>query len=180
MECSFSISAFLEEISSLYPSVVSLYFFALFIEEGLLFWPYYSWNSAFSWAYLSLSALLFSSLLSSAVCKISSDSHFAFLHLFSFGMVLITASHTLSPTSVHSSSAILFTRSNPLNLFVTSTAYSWGIWYNLYLHGLVVFPTFFSLSLNFTMRSWWSEPQPAPGLVFADCIELLHLQLQRI
>ena len=26
------------------------------------------------------------------------------------------------------------------------------------------------------MRSWWSEPQSAPGLVFADCIQLLHLQ----
>ena len=26
----------------------------------------------------------------------------------------------------------------------------------------------------------WSEPQSAPGLVFVDCIELLHLWLQRI
>ena len=25
-----------------------------------------------------------------------------------------------------------------------------------------------------------AEPQSAPGLVFADCIELLHVQLQRI
>ena len=46
--------------------------------------------------------------------------------------------------------------------------------------GLVVFPTFFNLSLNFATRSSWSEPQSAPGLVFADCTELLHLQLQRI
>ena len=30
------------------------------------------------------------------------------------------------------------------------------------------------------MRSWWSEPQSAPGLVFADCIQFLHLQLQRM
>ena len=28
------------------------------------------------------------------------------------------------------------------------------------------------------MRSWWSGPQSAPGLVVADCIHLLHLQLQ--
>ena len=49
-----------------------------------------------------------------------------------------------------------------------------------YLNGLVVFPTFFHLSLNFSIRSSWSEPQSAPGLVFADCIELLHLWLQRI
>ena len=38
----------------------------------------------------------------------------------------------------------------------------------------MVFPTFFNLSLNLAIRSSWSEPQLAPGLVFADCIELLH------
>ena len=43
------------------------------------------WNSAFTWVYLSLSPLLFMSLISSAICKASSDSHFAFLHVFSFG-----------------------------------------------------------------------------------------------
>ena len=36
----------------------------------------------------------------------------------------------------------------------------------------MVFPTFFNLSLNLAIRSSWSEPQSAPGLVFADCIEL--------
>ena len=44
----------------------------------------------------------------------------------------------------------------------------------------MVFPTFFNLSLNLAIRSSWSEPQSAPGLVFADCIDLLHLWLQRI
>ena len=43
------------------------------------------------------------------------------------------------------------------------------------MNGLVVFPTFFNLSLNLAIRSSWSEPQSAPGLVFADCMELLHL-----
>ena len=43
----------------------------------------------------------------------------------------------------------------------------------------MVFPTFFNLSLNLAIRSSRSEPQSAPGLVFADCIELLHLWLQR-
>ena len=47
-----------------------------------------------------------------------------------------------------------------------------------YLSGLVVFPTFFNLSLNFAIKSLWSEPQSAPGFVFADCIELLHLWLK--
>ena len=32
----------------------------------------------------------------------------------------------------------------------------------------VVFPPFLNLSLNLAIRSSWSEPQSAPGLVFAD------------
>ena len=38
----FSISNFLEEISSLYHSIVFLYFFALITEEGFLIYPCYS------------------------------------------------------------------------------------------------------------------------------------------
>ena len=49
------------------------------------------WNSAFSWVYLSLSPLLFISLLSSAICKASSDNHFAFLHFFFFEMIKVTS-----------------------------------------------------------------------------------------
>ena len=41
--------------------------------------------------------------------------------------------------------------------------------------GLVVFPTLLNLSLNFAIRSSWSEPQSFPGFVFADCIDFLHL-----
>ena len=50
------------------------------------------WNSAFSRVYFSLSPLLFTSLLSSAICKAFSDNHFAFLHFSFFGMVSVTAS----------------------------------------------------------------------------------------
>ena len=42
MKCSFGISDFLEEISSLSHSVVFLYFFALFAEEGFIISPCYS------------------------------------------------------------------------------------------------------------------------------------------
>ena len=65
--------------------------------------------------------LFFLSLLFLAVCKASSDNHFAFLHFCFFGMVLITVSCTMLQTSIHSSSGSLFIRSNHLNLFVTST-----------------------------------------------------------
>ena len=47
--------------------------------------------------------LLCFSLLFSAICKASSDNHFAFLHFFFLGMVLIPASCTMSWTSIHSS-----------------------------------------------------------------------------
>ena len=74
MKCSFDISNFLEEISSLSYSIVFLYFFALITEEGFL------WNFAFKLIYLCFSPLLFASLLFSAVCKASSENHFALLH----------------------------------------------------------------------------------------------------
>ena len=70
-------------------------------EEGFL------WDSAFKWVYLSFSPLLFASLFSIAICKAISDSHFAFLHFFFLGMVLIPVSYTMSRTSVHSSSGTL-------------------------------------------------------------------------
>ena len=54
------------------------------------------WNSAFRCLYLSFSLLLFTSLLFTAICKASPDSHFAFLHFFSMGMVLIPVSCTMS------------------------------------------------------------------------------------
>ena len=79
------------------------------------------WNSAFKWEYLSFSPLLFTSLLFTSICKALSDSHFAFLHFFSMGMVLIPVSCTMSRTSIHSSSGSLSIRSSPLNLFLTST-----------------------------------------------------------
>ena len=47
------------------------------------------------------------------------------------------------------------------------------------MNGLVIISTFFNLSLNLAIRSSLSEPQSTPGVVFADCIELLHLWLQR-
>ena len=47
------------------------------------------------------------------------------------------------------------------------------------LNGLVIFPTFFNVSLNLSIRSSWSKPQSSPSLVFADCIELLHLWLEK-
>ena len=73
------------------------------------------WNSAFKWVHLLFSPLPLASLLFSAICKASSHNHFAFLHFFFLGMILIPASCTMSQTSVHHSSGTLSLRSNPLN-----------------------------------------------------------------
>ena len=93
-------------------SIVFLYFFTLIPEEGFLISPCYSFQL--------FSPLPLASLLFTAICKASSDNHFAFLHFFFLGMVLIPASCTMSQTYVHSSSCTMSIRSNPLNLLLTS------------------------------------------------------------
>ena len=107
MKCSVGISNFLEEISSLTHSIVFLYFFALITEDGFLISPCYSFELSIQLGVSFPFTLPFASLLFSAICKASSDNHFAFLHFFFLGMVLITASCTMSWTSVHHSSGTL-------------------------------------------------------------------------
>ena len=96
MKCSFDISTFLEEMSSLSHSVVFLYFFALVTEEGFFISPYYSFELCIQTGLSFLFSFAFTSLLFTAICKASSDSHFAFLHFFSMGMVLIPVSCIMS------------------------------------------------------------------------------------
>ena len=129
------------------------------------------WNSAFKWVYLSLSCQPFASLLFADICKASSDNHFALLHFFFFGILVVSASFIMLWPSIHSSSGTLSTRSNLLSL---------NQLHCIIIRDFIVFSTFFNLSLNFAIRSSWSEPQSAPGPVFNDCIELLHLWLQII
>ena len=85
-------------------SAISLY---CSLKKAFLSFLSILWNSAFMWVYLSLSPLPFASLLFSAVCKASSDNHFAFFHFFFLGMVLVTASYPKLWTSVHRSSGTL-------------------------------------------------------------------------
>ena len=116
MKFSLGISDFLEEISSLSP-IVFLYFFALIIEEGFLFSPFYSLELCIHIGISFFFSFFFSFLLFTGICKASSDSHFAFLYFFFLGKVLLPVSCTVSGISVHSSSGTLSIRSNPLNLF---------------------------------------------------------------
>ena len=109
------------EISSLSHSIIFLYFFALITRKTFLSLLVILWNSAFRWIYLSFPPLCSASLIFSSIYKASSDNHFAFLHFFFLGMILITASCTMLQTPVHGSPGSLSIRSNPLNLPVTST-----------------------------------------------------------
>ena len=74
MKCSLGIFNFLEEISSLSHSIVSLYSFHCSLRNVFLSLLAILWNSAFESVYLSFSPLLFTSLLFTAICKASSDS----------------------------------------------------------------------------------------------------------
>ena len=107
MKCSLGISNFLEEISSISHSIIFLYFFAWLLRKALLSLLAILWNSAFRCLYLPFSPLPLASLLFTAICKASSDNHFAILHFFFLGMVLIPVSCTRARTSFHSSSDTL-------------------------------------------------------------------------
>ena len=116
MKCSLHISNFLEEITSLSHSIVFLYLFALITEEGFLISPCYSLELCIRMGIYFPFFFALASLLFTAICKVSSDNHFVFLHFFFLGMVLIPVSCTVSETSLHSCSDNLSVRSNPLNL----------------------------------------------------------------
>ena len=92
---------------SLSHSLFFLYFFALITEEGFLISPCYSLELCIQMGVSFLFSFAFCSRFFIAICKPSSDNHFAFLHFFFFGMVLITAACTMSRPSVHGSSGTL-------------------------------------------------------------------------
>ena len=131
MKCSFDVSI-LEEISSLSYSIVFLYFVALITEEGFPFLIAINWNFDFRWVHLSLSPLPLASLLFSATFKVFSDNSFSFLHLFFLGMIFITASCTISQTSIHVSLGTLSIKFNPLNMCHFHCVIIWDLIWVIY------------------------------------------------
>ena len=85
MKYSLGISNFLEETSSLSHSIVFLYFFSLITEEGFLISPCYSLELYIQMgiSFLFSFAFCFSSF--TAICKASSESHFAFFTFLFLG-----------------------------------------------------------------------------------------------
>ena len=165
------ISNFLEEISSLSHSVVFLYFFALITEEGFLVSPCY---------YLEFCIQMGISFLFSFAFHFSFPQTMILHFCISFSWAWFWSP---PPVQCYGPPSIVLQALYQILPLESSCHFHCIIirdWLKSYLNGLVVFLTFFNLSLNFATRSPWSEPQSAPGLVFADCIELLHLWLQRI
>ena len=173
--------------------LVSLIYLKKFLVFPILLFSSISLHWSLRKAFLSLLAILWTlhsdgylflfllclSLLFSAICKASSDNHFVLLH-FSWGR-----SWPLPSVQCHEPLSIV------LQALCLSDVIPWS-YVSLSLYnckgfdlghawiGRVVFPTFFNLNLNLAVRISWSEPHSAPSLVFADCIKLLHLRLQRI
>ena len=102
MKCFLGVSNFLEAISSVSQSVLFLYFFPLIADDSFLISPCYFWNSAFRCLYLSFSPLLLASLLFTAICKASLDSHLAFCISFPWEW-----SWSLSPVQCHEPPSIV-------------------------------------------------------------------------
>ena len=169
MKSSLGISNFPEEISSLSHSVIFLYFFAFITEEGFL------------------------TLLAILETRQSNGFIFPFLLCLSPPQTTILPfcisfswgfSWSLPPVQCHKSPSIIFQALFlsdlipwiylPLPLYNRNgfdLGHTWMVeWFS-------ICPWY--LSLNLAMSSW-SEPQSVPGLIFADCIELLHLWMQRI
>ena len=130
MKCCLDTSNFLKEISNLSHSIAFLYFFALFIEEGLFISPCYSLelciqlSRSFPFSFVFL-LVFFPQLF----IKHPQTTTLPYCTSFSLGWFWsLIASYTMLRTSVHSSSGTLSTRSNPLNLFVLMTGITRIMW----------------------------------------------------
>ena len=127
--------------------LVSLIFLKRALAFPILLSSFIYFNCSVKKAFWSLLALLWNSALGWACLSL------AFLYFFFLVMVLVSTYCTVLWTSVYTSSSTQSIRCNHLNLSITFTLKLQGIWFKPYLNDLVVFPAFFNLNLNFTIRS---------------------------
>ena len=148
MKYSLGSSNFLEEISR-----VSIVFFSsislhcslkkTFLYLLAVLWTLLSDGYIFLFL-LCLSLLFFSQLFG----RPPQTTILPFCISFLGGMVLITASCAM---------ALCLSDLIPW-IYLSLPLYNCNIWFRSHLNGLLVFPTFLNLSLNFSIRSSWSEP----------------------
>ena len=155
MKYSLGISHFLEEISSLFHSIVFLYFFALITEVGFLISPCYS-------SELFFSPLPLASLLFTAICKASSDSlsdKQTVIHPPERGSCL--PGSTLTDVGRHLL-AVIF--SLPLPLVQPVSHYFMTVLFRVC--GLLICSAL--EGSNFVLSSWHFLPSSVPGLPIPD------------
>ena len=102
MKRSLGISNFLEEISSLSHSIVSLYFLHSSLRKAFLCLLAILWNSALKWVYFSFSHLPFTSLLSQLFVKPPQTTILPFCISFSWGW-----SWSMPPVQCHEPPSIV-------------------------------------------------------------------------
>ena len=125
--------------------------------------------------------LLCFSLLTSVICKASSDNNFALFHFSFLGMVLDIASCSMLWNSIHSSSGTLSDLIPWICLMLSlynhkgfDLVHNWVVQFFFFF-----FANFFNFNLNFAIRCLWSDSQLGSGLVLLECIQILCLQRQK-
>ena len=180
MKCSFDISNFLEKTRKISLVFPILLLSSIFLHCSLKVFFFFLISPCSSLEIFPFLPCPFISLLYSAICKASPESHFAFLHFFFFGMVLVTTFYTVLQTSVYSSSGTLSTITNPLGYFP-------------YLHCIIIrdfmevipelssgFPYFLQFKPEFFNNEHMISFTDNSRSIFIVYVELIHLQLQRI
>ena len=110
VDCSFDITNFLEK-QLVFPFILFSFISQhCSLKKAFLALFTILCNSEFSSVYIFLYHFSFTFLLSSTICKVSSDNHLVFLHFIFFGIVLVTYLCTVLQTSAHSSPGTLSTR----------------------------------------------------------------------
>ena len=124
MKFSCGVFNFFEEISSFSPiPLFSSTYLYCSLRKAFLCLLAILRNSVFSWVYLSLSLLPFTSLLFSAICTASSYNLFAFLHFLFFGKILVIICSMLVP-SIHSSSGAPSTSISNPGIYLSLSLYN--------------------------------------------------------
>ena len=157
MKCSLDISNFLEEISSLSHSIAFLYFFHWSLRKAFLSLLAILWKCAFRCVYLSFSPLPFTCLLFPAICKPYQTTILPFCISFSWG-----GFGSPPPVQCYEPPSIILWALCLSDLipwiYLSLLLYNHkGLWFRSYVNGLMVFPTFFKLGLNFAIRSSRSD-----------------------
>ena len=94
-------------------------------------------------------------LLPSAICKVSSDNHLSFSHFLFFGMVLVTASWTMSQTPIIALQILCLPDLFPWIYLSPPLCNHKGIWFRSYLNGLMLLFTSFKPEFcNKELVSW--------------------------